>query len=166
MIRSAKETDIPIIDHIYNQAIDHGFLTAHTRPLSINERKKWFQSHFNNNCPVFVYEEEQNVLGWASFSPYRPGREALREVAELSFYVDFNYINKGIGTQMLEYCVKMAPMLNFRILFAIVIEGNRNSINLLQKFGFENWGFLPEVVHYRGEIRGQHYMGLKLRNST
>ncbi len=158
-IRFAVKDDLPAIDRIYNQAIEHGFHTAHTCPLSINERKEWFQSHSENSYPVFVYEEEYNILGWASFSPYRPGREALSEVAELSFYVDFIFQNRGIGSEMLEFCLKKAPILDKRVLFAIIIEGNSGSVKLLEKFGFENWGFLPEVIHFRGEKRGQVYMG-------
>ncbi len=158
-IRTAKIEDLPAIDRIYNQAVEKGFITAHTSPLSENERKEWFQNHSKNNYPVFVYEEEYNILGWASFSQYRPGREALSEVAELSFYVDFNYLGRGIGSKLLDYGLKKAPFLRKRILFAIIIEGNNASIRLLEKFGFERWGYLPEVIHLRSEKRGQVYMG-------
>lgn len=165
MVKLASKENLPAIDRIYNQAVSKGFITAHTSPLSQQERWDWFQNHPSDHYPVFVYEEDQKVLGWASFSPYRPGREALNEVAEISFYVDFDFQGRGIGSQLLDFCLKQAPLLNKRILFAIIIERNQGSIGLLEKFGFKKWGFLPEVIHFRNEIRGQVYMG-KILNAN
>jgi len=164
MIRTASSQDLSAIDTIYNQAIERGFRTAHTTPLTKEERKRWFLNHSPDMFPVFVYQKEKQILGWASLSPYRPGREALNEVAEISFYVDFNAHGQGIGTALVEYCLQQAPELNKRVLFAIVIEGNRASRYLLEKFGFERWGYLPEVVRIGDEKRGQFYLGKVLNN--
>jgi len=45
------------------------------------------------------------------------------------------------------------------VYLAIIIEGNQGSIQMLKKLGFEQCGYLPEVVNYRNEKRGQVYMG-------
>jgi L-amino acid N-acyltransferase YncA len=46
-----------------------------------------------------------------------------------------------------------------RVLFAIIIEGNNTSVALLKKFGFEQWGCLPQVIACYGEVRGYLYLG-------
>jgi phosphinothricin acetyltransferase len=158
-IRLATEMDLPSIDRIYNLAVTAGFRTAHTRPLTNDQRKIWFKDHDPDNYPVFVFTRKQEVLGWASFSPYRPGREALDEVAELSFYVDFQHHGEGIGSEMVEYCLAKGPELHKRIVFCIIIEENVGSIRLLQKYGFDRWGYLPEVIHFNDQKRGHVYMG-------
>ncbi|MDX1673098.1 MAG: GNAT family N-acetyltransferase [Balneolaceae bacterium] len=159
MIRLAEFEDLEAIDAIYNQAIENGFLTAHTEPLTRSEREAWFRRHNRERHPIFVYEEQNRVLGWVSLSPYRSGRQALREVAEISFYVDFDSHDSGIGSALVDHCVQQASFLQQRIYIAIIIEGNSASIILMEKFGFERWGYLPEVIHYRDEKRGQVYMG-------
>ncbi|HKI45383.1 MAG TPA: GNAT family N-acetyltransferase [Balneolales bacterium] len=158
-IRLATETDLAAIDRIYNQAVATGFRTAHIRPLTDNQRKIWFQNHDPDNYPVFVFTRKQEVLGWASFSAYRPGREALEEVAELSFYVDFLHHGEGIGSEMIEHCLAQSLELHKRVVFCIIIEGNAGSIRLLQKYGFDRWGYLPEAIHVNDQKRGHVYMG-------
>lgn len=159
MIRHASKTDLPQIDTIYNQAIEDGFHTAHTKPLTKEERLQWFHKYSENKYPLFVFEEKDKVIGWISISPYRSGREALNETVEISFYVDFNFHGKGIGTKLILHCLDQAERIGKRVFLAIIIEGNQGSIQILKKLGFEQWGYLPQVINYRNEIRGQIYMG-------
>jgi len=158
-IRLAGKTDLPVIDDIYNQAVSSGLHTAHLTPLPRAERQNWFNSHEAGHYPIFVYTKNRRILGWASLSPYRPGRAALNDVAELSLYIDFQHHGEGIGSKLVGHCLEKAPLLKKRILFSIIIEGNHASINLMQKFGFEQWGYLPQVIKYRDLKRGHIYMG-------
>jgi phosphinothricin acetyltransferase len=159
MIRIATKQDLEHIDTIYSQAITDGFHTAHTEPFSSQERLEWFQKYSEDDYPLFVYEKNNKVIGWVSVSPYRKGRSALNETVEISFYVDFNFHGKGIGTELVQHCLDQAEKIKKRVFLAIIIEGNDGSIKLLKKLGFEQWGFLPDVIHFRNQLRGQIYMG-------
>ncbi len=159
MLRLAKESDLSAIDAIYNQAIARRFCTADLEPIGHEKRLEWFRAHDPQQYPVFVYEESSQVLGWVSLSAYRPGRQATRGTAEITYYVDSDHQGKGIGSRLLEYTLEAAPRLGKRVIFAIVIEGNHPSLALLRKFGFEQWGFLPGVIHCYGETRGHIYLG-------
>jgi len=162
MIRSATEDDLPAIDNIYNQAVNRGFVTAHMKPLTSEKRMEWFRAHPVDNFPVYVFEEKGEIQGWVSLSKYRQGREAVKGVAEISFYVDFNLHNQNIGSKLVDISIRKAPVLDKRIFFAVVIEGNEKSMALLKSFGFERWGYLPEVINFQGEKRGHIYMGKKI----
>lgn len=157
-LRIAQVGDIPRIDEIYNQAIALQ-ATAHLEPLNKKERVDWLTQHDPEEFPVFVAEIDSITAGWLSISPYRPGRMALRFTAEVSYYVDENYFRKGIATKLMEYALTQAAGLNIRQLFAIVMEHNIASIMLLKKFGFQQWGFLPDVADFDGEKCGQFYYG-------
>ena len=159
MIRIAHKEDLKAIDYIYNQAVYAKFCTAHLHPMAPKERSAWFNQHDPNKYPIYVYEEEDTILGWAAISPYRKGREALYQTGEISYYVDFKHHGQDIGTRLVEYCLDQSSKLNKRVLLAIIIDGNDASMGLLEKFGFKEWGFLPEVVKDEGEIRGQYYLG-------
>lgn len=159
MIRTAQKEDLSSIDYIYNQAIYAGLCTAHLHPVSEEQRYAWFSKHGQHDYSIFVYEEDETILGYACISPYREGQEALRETGKLSYYVDFKHHGQDIGTQLVEHCLEQCPKLNKRVLIATIIDGNDASIGLLEKFGFHEWGYLPEVFKYEGEIRGQYLMG-------
>ena len=158
IIRTAQIEDLPGIDEIYNQAIALQ-ATAHLQPLSKKERLDWLAQHAPEQYPVFIAEIDGKIAGWLSISPYRPGRMALRFTAEVSYYVHGDYCRRGIASKLMEYALAQAPRLNIKQMFAIVMEHNIASIMLLKKFGFEQWGFLPDVADFDGEKCGQFYYG-------
>jgi phosphinothricin acetyltransferase len=162
MIRIAEKSDIEHIDSIYNEAVARGFCTADLAPIGMDKRLEWFEAHPADKFPVYVYVEDGKVVGWASLSPYRK-RKALAEVAEISYYVASTHHRKGIATQLVDFALKDTERLNLRIIFAIIIEGNIPSIRLMEKFGFEQWGFMPDVNRFGEEKRAHVYMGKILR---
>lgn len=162
-IRIAEPKDLEVIVRIYNQAVTAGQRTADTEPVSVESRRKWFESHDPAKYPIIVAESEGDILGWASVSAYRPGRKALRYTAEISYYIDFDYHYKGIGSLLLLKVIEMCPLLHIKTLFAILIDSNLGSINLLRKFNFEEWGHMPAVADFDGIEVGHLYYGLRIK---
>ena len=160
-IRIAKGDDLSIINTIYCQAIVDK-LTADTVPLSMEERVKWFEAHDSGIYPVFVYEVNNQVIAWLSFSSYRPGRQALKKTAEISYYIHNYFRKRGIGTALIQFALQQAAYYGFKNLLAIVLERNTGSIRLLEKCGFEKWGYLPRVADFDGDLCGHLYFGMNL----
>jgi phosphinothricin acetyltransferase len=144
---------------IYNQSIPSQQATGDTQPVSVEGRLAWFHEHRPEQHPIFVSEVDGRVAGWCSLSPYRPGRAALRFTREISYYLDSAYHRQGIGTALVEHALAACPTVGIRHVFAIVIEGNQASVKLLEKMGFEPWGFLPRVVDFDGKELGHLYFG-------
>ena len=162
MITKAQEKHLQQIDAIYNQAVRDGLRTAHTQPLSREEREAWFRRHDNELYPIFVWLEDQSVKGWLSVSPYRSGRDALDEVVEISYYVDYGNHGKGIASELMRYGIAYCKKNKFRILVAILISGNDESVGLLKKFGFKESGRIQRAVHYKDIYRDHVYMSLTI----
>ena len=158
-IRVANIEDLEQITEIYNQAISSKFETADTVEFESKDRLDWFHSHPQNTHPIFVYELDGAVVGWISISPYRCGRKALRYTAEISYYIHAGFKQKGIGSKLIEYVLSQSKALNFKTLFAIILDKNIASINLLKKFGFAEWGHMPDVADFDGEVCGHVYYG-------
>jgi L-amino acid N-acyltransferase YncA len=158
LIRPANLSDLPAIDTIYNQAIASGF-TAHIKPLSRTQRLDWFNNHKNSGCPLLIAECNHETAGWLSFTQYRPGRQALSKTAEISYYVNEAFHGRGIGSQLMQHALHVASDYKFKVLLAIILEHNTISIRLLEKYKFEQWGFLPAVADFNGEFCGQFYYG-------
>lgn len=162
IIRKAKAEDLEAIVRIYNQAIEARKFTADIEKIEISSRMRWFKEHCEDKYPIFVSEIDGKVCGWISLSPYRSGREALRFTAEVSYYVDFDYQKRGIGTKLLGYVIKECSQYKIKTIFAIVLEWNSVSIHLLKKFNFKKWGFLPRIADFDGEECGHVYYGLRI----
>lgn len=162
MITLAKPKHLQKINEIYNQAVKDGLRTAHTAPVSLDKRKNWFERHSREQYPIWVYKDDEDVLGWISVSPYRSGREALNEVVEVSYYVDYNSHGQGIATTLMEHAVQFCRDSGYRIAVAILISDNKSSIALVEKFGFAEGGRIPDAIHYQNEFRDHLYMYKKL----
>jgi L-amino acid N-acyltransferase YncA len=159
IVRLAQLDDLPAIVDIYNQSIPSQHSTGDTQPLRVEDRVPWFGEHRPDRHPLFVAEVDGQVAGWCSLSAYRPGRAALRFTAEISYYIALAYHRQGIGTGLVEHALSACPALQIKHLFAIVLEGNQASLKLLEKMGFEQWGYLPRVADFDGKEVGHFYYG-------
>jgi L-amino acid N-acyltransferase YncA len=161
-IRIAQKKDLPIINKIYNQAVQQQFCTAHLEEVSMTEREHWFDTHDPSVYPVFVAFYKERLVGWVSLGPYREDRQALAHVAEVSYYVDEKVRGKGVGSSLLGHALHVAPDYKFSVLIAILLNKNPASIGLLLKYGFEEWGRMPGIALI-GEQEADHlYYGKKI----
>lgn len=161
-VRFAVPADLPRIVAIHNQAIVSGNVNAYAEPFAVEARRDWFAAHNPESHPIYVCEDGAGaILGWLSVSPYRD-RPALARTAEVSYYVDYARHGQGVGSALMDHALGEAPGLGKRVLIAILLESNQASIRLLEKFGFERWGYLPEVAEFDGRTCGQFYYGRKV----
>jgi L-amino acid N-acyltransferase YncA len=162
LIRLASSADLAAIVGIYNEAVKRRFATADLSPVAVDERIEWFRNHDPSMFPIYVFDDNGSVRGWCSLSAYRPGRMALIETAEISYYVRGDSQRQGIGSALVRHAIKEAPRLGKRILFGILLERNTASIGLMQKCGFELWGRLPDVAAFDGDFVSHLYYGRKV----
>lgn len=145
IIELASEKDLVGILDIYNQAIeakDNAILKA----IDFDEFKDDFSKRDLKEYPIYVYKEYGNILGWISLSPYRANRIAYKKLKEVSFYVDYGHLGKGIGSILLQFIIQNKSKFNYDSLIAILISRNSKSVKLLEKFNFEEWGEFPRVL--------------------
>jgi phosphinothricin acetyltransferase len=166
VIRKASKKDWRAIIEIYNQAVDERYCTADIDHVTIDSRTTWLEEHNNQRYPLYVCELNGLVRGWSSLSPYRPGRRALSTVAEISYYVHKDARRKNVGVTLLDQCLKEAKELGFLNIIALVLEPNRASMKLLNRFGFQVWGFMPRLAVFDGETCGQYIFGLNISEPT
>ncbi len=163
MLRKAVEQDLPRIVEIYNSTVATRTSTADTSPVTVESKRAWFQEH-DESRPLFVYELENKIVGWASFQQFY-GRPAYHLTAELSIYLDAEFRAQGLGQTILSECIALCPSLGIINLVGFVFSHNLASLKLLNKFGFQKWGELVEVA----EMDGKHYslsiLGLKLQQA-
>lgn len=161
-IRLAQFSDLPSIVNIYNQAIITKRATGDTEEFCVNDRIEWFKKFDKDKYPLYIAEIANKVVGYATLSPYRPGRKAMSTVAEISYYVDYKFHGKGIGTALLKQVIADCKRLEKENLLAILLDINAPSLGLLRKFEFSEWGHLPDIININGTKCGHLIYGLKI----
>ena len=161
-IRFAQRADLPSIVDIYNQAIRSHYATGDLSEFTVEQREDWFEKFDEKFHPLYLAEMDGKVVGYCSISPYRPGREAMATVAEISYYIDFSFHGRGVGSKLLGYAIADCKRINKESLLAILMDINPKSIGILEKFGFEKWGHFPDIIHINGEKAGHLVYGLHL----
>ncbi len=147
-IRFAEISDLPSIVDIYNQAIRSRKATGDMTEFTIEQRIEWFKKFDTENYPIYVAEQNNNIVAYATLSPYRGGRAAMRKIGEISFFIDYSFHNLGIGTALVKHIITDCKRLGKEFLVALLLDINPASIFLLKKFGFEEWGRLPKVIDF------------------
>ncbi|NQV50796.1 MAG: N-acetyltransferase family protein [Candidatus Marinimicrobia bacterium] len=161
IIRAPQESDLTCLVDIYNQAINEQKI-AITEPVTLDDREIWLAGHNAEKHPVLIAEDQGEILGFLSISPYRPGRAALRHTAHVSYFVDKKHHHQGVASALLDKAISICPKLEIKNLFAIILENNTSSVNLLKKFGFEKWAHLPLVAEFEGIEVDQVYYGRRI----
>lgn len=150
------------IVEIYNSTVASRMVTADTEPVSVSSKQRWFDEHSSDRRPLWIVENESGqVIGWASFQSFY-GRPAYNATVELSIYLDKNHRSKGFGKQILRYCIENAPAYGIKTLLGFIFSHNLPSLNLFQKFGFEDWATLPNIAVLDGQERGLKILGKRI----
>ena len=89
---------------------------------------------------------------------------ALRFTAEISIYLDQAFHRQGVATNLINYAITQCPKLEIKTLFGILLERNIASRKMMEKLGFQQWGYLPQVADFDGEECGHLYYGKRIGN--
>jgi L-amino acid N-acyltransferase len=142
-IRPATEADLVAINDIYNHYVLHSTCTYQEEPETMDNRQRWFERH-DENRPIIVAENDRQVVGWGSLSPYH-ARSAYRFTVENSVYVHHELHGQGIGSLLLKELITHARRIGHRVIIAAIDGQQASSVALHEKFHFETVGQFKEV---------------------
>jgi L-amino acid N-acyltransferase len=163
MMREAKENDLMAILEIYNDAILNTTAIYDYKAHTIEDRKQWFEKKKEEGYPILVVEENNKVIGFATFGPFRAW-PAYKYTVEHSVYVHGSSRNKGIGTALIKEIVRICDERGYATLVAGIDGANENSIKIHEKLGFKYSGTIDKagfkfgkwlnLVFYQLELKG------------
>ncbi|KAF9442300.1 hypothetical protein P691DRAFT_624546, partial [Macrolepiota fuliginosa MF-IS2] len=105
--RQATTKDLPLLPSIFNHYIIHSVISFRLEPINVDFFETVYASTTARGLPFVVVTTpttggEQNVIGYAYASPYRPGYDAYRHTVEISVYVDHRYHSVSAGTALMD----------------------------------------------------------------
>ena len=159
-LRSAQIADLPRVVEIYNAAIPGRQATADTAPVTVASREPWFREFDPQRRPLWLVERDAHICGWLSLRSFY-GRPAYRATVEAAVYTAPEARRTGVGAALLAHAIAAAPRLSIRTMLAFVFGHNAASLALFRRFGFQDWGKLPQVAELGGVERDLLILGLK-----
>lgn len=160
-IRDATLADLPAIVGIYNETVPSRMVTADTEPVSVHGRRVWFEQHSPARRPLWVALEGGRVIGWISYSSFY-GRPAYDGTCELSIYLTSDHQKRGVGSELIRRSIAHAPNIGAVTLLGFIFGHNTPSLRLVERHGFERWGYLPGVAVLDGVERDLVIVGRRV----
>lgn len=145
-LRSANKEDLRYILEIMNEAIENSTAIYDYQPKTETYIAEWFSEKQEKNYPVLVYEENNTVLAYGSYTQFRP-KEGYQYTAEHSVYIHPAYRNRGIGKLLIKKLITVARQNNLHSMIAGIDAENRVSIELHKSLGFEQVGLIKESAY-------------------
>lgn len=144
-IREAGKKDVEGIMEIYNDAVRNTTAIWNEIEVDALNRSAWLEERQGSGYPVIVaVDEADTVLGYASFGDWRAW-DGYRYTVEHSVYIHKNCRSQGVGTRLMLALIERAGSMGKHIMVAGIEAGNRASIMLHEKLGFQHAGHLKEV---------------------
>ncbi len=139
-----EENHIEPIRNIYNHYVQYTTVTFHSELLD-NEEMKGILFFKNPRFVSYsVIDSSNAVIGYVILGYYKP-RQAYDFTAEVTIYLDPEYIGKGIGNKAMKFIEEIARERQFHALLGVICSENESSISLFKKFGYWECAYFKEV---------------------
>lgn len=143
MIRSATPADAAAICAIYNHYVLETAITfeeAAVRPVEMESRIR----ETLTALPWLVWDHEGTVRGYAYASKWK-GRCAYRHSAEVTVYLDADFVGRGIGAQLYKALLTDLRQRNIHAAIGGIALPNPASIALHERLGFRKVAHFEQV---------------------
>ncbi|QEL19756.1 GNAT family N-acetyltransferase [Limnoglobus roseus] len=147
-IRLAGVADLEAIRAIYNYYVERSTCTYQLEPDTEQDRLAWFQQRTAAH-PVTVAEWGQEVLGWASLSPWKPRGGYARSV-EASVYIRHDCHRLGLGRALALDLIERAKAAGHHTILGGACTTQTASLALQESLGFVRVAHLREVGYKFG----------------
>jgi RimJ/RimL family protein N-acetyltransferase len=155
VVRPAAPRDVGSFLELWRAVVAEGrYVRTERVTSSVGHYRRRFRRSWTEDEAEIVAVEGNRVIGHLNVS--REESPATRHVASLGMCVAADRRGQGIGTALLQACIRWAEEIGVEKLALSVYPDNDRAIALYRKFGFEEEGRLSghskKSVGYRDEI--------------
>ncbi len=143
MMRPVTVADAQQLVDIYNYYVIHSIVTLDLVPFSAQDFEEKI-STISSQFPFIVYEENDEILGYAYANTFRT-KPAYNKTVELTIYLKHSTLGKQIGKKMYSELIQQLKAENYHVLIGGLTLPNEVSVKLHEGFGFEKVAHFKEV---------------------
>ena len=153
-VRAAILADLPALTDIYNHYVVHTAITFDLRPLTLDERRVWFDDHAGGGRHRLLVATgpDGSCLGYATSSRWRP-KAAYDTTVESSVYCRPDALRRGCGSLLYSALFAAIASEDVHRIVAGISLPNPASVKLHERFGFVPVG----VFHGVGRKFGRYW---------
>lgn len=160
--RLAEDRDLQAITDIYNAAVVAGGSSADLEPRTLDQRRAWVASHHDPYAVFVIENADGEVIGFSAMSVFYD-RAGYDGVTDLAYYIALEWQGKGVGTFAVRKLLDECRARGMRKACGIIFADNAGSIALMKKFGFTQFGLMPQAAtDSTGTMRDMSYWYLDL----
>lgn len=161
VVRPGRAADLEQLTAIYNHYVEHTPITFDTVPFTPQQRRPWLMSYPGHGPHrLFVAEQDGDLLGYATSSPFRP-KPAYATSVETTVYCAPGAAGRGIGTMLYTALFEALAAEDLHRAFAGIALPNEASLRLHARFGFRECGRYSEA----GRKFGRYWDVLRLEKT-
>lgn len=160
-IRKIGKADIAQCLAIYNYYIENTCYTFEEEPLGAAQFAERAE-RIARVYPYYVAAEGNKVLGYGYLDSFNE-RSAYRITADVSLYVDKEFLCRGIGGELLAALEREARRAGIENLVSLITSENENSLRFHERHGFSCAGELKNVGLKFGQRHSVKYYLKSLR---
>ena len=152
-VRPGRLDDLPALTDIYNYYVVNSSITFDLRPLTVDERRSWFDDHAptGRHRLLVAFGNDNTCVGYATSSHWRP-KAAYETTVETSVYCRPDVVGSGCGTVLYSALFTGLAGEDIQTIVAGVSLPNPASIALHERFGFRLVGVFNEVGRKFGKL--------------
>jgi phosphinothricin acetyltransferase len=153
LVRLAESQDAGAIASVYRPFVEGSRISFEDVPPDAAEMERRIQGNRPGYHPWFVAEEDGDVLGFATSSPFR-SRRAYRWTVETGIYLAGQAHGRGIGRSLLTTLLSVLERQGYVAAIGAIALPNDASVALHEKLGFVHTGTYRQVGFKLGEWLG------------
>jgi phosphinothricin acetyltransferase len=144
LIRDAELGDLPGILSIYNEVIANSTAVYWDVPMTLEDRRAWFDARRAQGFPVLAAVEGTTVVGFSSFGEWRHA-PCYRHAVEHTVHVSADRRGNGIGRDLVEALFPLAKAKSMHVMIGGVDAANEASLRFHERLGFDRVATFREV---------------------
>lgn len=160
-MRRVTIQDAARICEIYNYYVLHTTVTFDTEIFTLEMMENKIRSVLDGGYDYWVYEQDGKIVGFCHLNQWKP-RNGYRFTAEISIYVDRDYLCHGIGKGMMEYLITHVDRQRIHTILSCISLPNTPSVRVHERFGFRQAALYKQIGFKLGEWRDVGYWQLML----
>ena len=143
-VANAEQRHLPGILAIYNHAVENTTAIWNDSLVDLENRTTWWRGRVDAGFPVLVALKGDDVLGYASYGPFR-AFDGYRLTVEHSVYVAEAARRRGAASALLQALEAEARRAGMHVILGGIAADNEPSLRLHEKLGFRETARMPEV---------------------
>lgn len=144
---------------IYNYYIQNSFAAYLESVLPVPFFQRFLE--LTKGYPAYAILCNGEVVGFCFIRAYNP-LPAFNQTAEITYFIDSEYVGRGIGALALNRLEDDAVKMGISTLLASITSRNEQSLAFHKKHGFVEYGLFPEIGRKFNQSFGIVWMGKKL----